>query len=100
MPTGAMIGIIPINCHQPLLLMSCNLLAWTAQIGKKKRKTIQVDTISLIKPDINVRTIMLRVNHQYSDLPALPVKSTYLDRQVFIDSIKFIFLKIPLGAIL
>ena len=84
------------NCHQPVLSVSCNLLAATANEGNK-RTTVKIQPIGPVtsteKPNI-ITSIMAAMippkipnkkNHQNSDRDALPEKTAYLLKQVFIE---------------
>ena len=88
------------NCHQPDLLMSCNLLAPTAKLGNKIARVTNNSSnpipikIAVLPITVSIPHAMMviidskRKNHQNSARVALALKSKYFLKHVWTASMK------------
>ena len=79
-------GMKPINCHQPLLPVSCSLLAPAAIEGSSVAKENKPLSTGDIKEVAALTRKINSTNHQNSGRLAVPLKSAYLVKQVLIAS--------------
>lgn len=74
------------SCHHPLRPVSWSLRVAAAIDGSSiPSENRPLSMLLIIDAAADTRT-MKRANHQYSERLAFPVKSAYLERQIWIDS--------------
>src|SRR5271165_4232838 len=83
------IGMNQSSCSQPLRSVSCNRRAVTAMLGRQVASENKPDRFQLTVRRAADATTVKSTHHQNSGRDAQPSKSTYLLKQVFIASVKF-----------
>ena len=91
-------GIKPINCHQPLLSMSCNRREVTAKCGKSVPKDTSAPGISPMRLPAMITKKTNNTHHQNSDLEARPLNSAYFLKHDWIDWPKVIGFVVNSGS--